>query len=252
MEDSLQPLDVIRHHLIPAITGGHVVNDKEGSLLALPPRLGGLGLKNFVDTASHEYDNSRGFTVNLKNLLRDKSEEGGRTKHQIQAERKQWQQVQLASLRAKMTMEERRQSNANMECGVSNWLTTLPLKEWGYDLNKQQFWDILRVRYNWNFERFPATCVCGENFNICHTLSCKKGGLITLCHSELRDINTKLLKEVCHNVRTEPSVTEVNGEVFKETTANTRPEARLDISALGFWAPDQKVFFDIRVFNPQA
>ena len=65
----------------PAITGGHVVNDKERSLLALPPRLGGLGLKNFVDTASHEYDNSRGFTVNLKNLLLNKNEEGGKTKH---------------------------------------------------------------------------------------------------------------------------------------------------------------------------
>jgi len=45
---------------------------------------------------------------------------------------------------------------------------------------------------------------------------------------------------------------EVNGEVFNETTANTRPEARLDISALGFWTSDQRVFFDIRVFNLQA
>jgi len=78
MEDYLQPFeDVIRHHLIPAITGGHVVNDKERFLLALPPRLGGLGLKNFVDTAPYEYDNSRGFTVNLKNQLLDKNEEGG-------------------------------------------------------------------------------------------------------------------------------------------------------------------------------
>ena len=50
----------------------------------------------------------------------------------------------------------------------------------------------------------------------------------------------------------EPSLAEVNGKVFKETTANTRPEARLDISALGFRTPDQRVFFDIRVFNLQA
>ena len=51
MENHLQPLgDVIRHHFIPAITGGHVVNDKERKLLSLPPRLGvGLGLKNFVE-----------------------------------------------------------------------------------------------------------------------------------------------------------------------------------------------------------
>ena len=44
---------------------------------------------------------------------------------------------------------------------------------------------------------------------------------------------------------------EVNGEVLNERTANTRPEACLDISALGFWTPDQRVFL-IRVFNLHA
>ena len=252
MEDYLQPFeDIIRHHFIPAITGGHVVNDKERSLLSLPPRLGGLGLKNFVETAPFEYENSRGFTLNLKNLLLDKNEEDGKTKHQIQAERKQRQQARLTNLQADMTSAEKRQSDANLECGVSNWLTTLPLKEWGYDLNKQQFWDALRIRYDWNLERLPANCVCGEKFDISHALSCKKGGLITLRHNELRDITANLLKEICRDVRTEPSLIEVNGEVNGKT-ANTRPEARLDISALGFWTPDQRVFFDIRVFNLQA
>ena len=97
----------------------------------------------------------------------------------------------------------------------------------------------------------PANCVCGEKFDISHALSCKKGGLITLRHNELRDITANLLKEICRDVRTEPSLIEVNGEVNGKT-ANTRPEARLDISALGFWTPDQRVFFDIRVFNLQA
>lgn len=45
------------------------------------------------------------------------------------AERKQRQQAQITRIRADITIKERRQSNANMECGVSDWLTTLP-KEW--------------------------------------------------------------------------------------------------------------------------
>ena len=85
-----------------------------------------------------------------------------------------------------------------------------------------------------------------------HALSYKKGGLITLRHNELRDITAILLKEICHDVRTELTLVEVNREVFCETIANTRPEARHDISALGFWTPDHRVFFDIRVFNLQA
>ena len=151
-----------------------------------------------------------------------------------------------------MTNAQRRQCDANVECGVSNWLTTLPLKEWGYDLNKQQFWDAIRIRYNWNLDRLPTECVCGEKFDISHALSCKKGGMVTLRHNELRDITASLLKEICHDVRTEPQLMEVNGEVFAQRTANTRPEARLDISALGFWTPDQRAFFDIRVFNLHA
>ena len=89
MENYLQPFeDVIRHHFIPVITGGHIVNDKERALLSLPPRLGGLGLKNFVETAPFEYDNSVHITLHLKNLLLDKNEEGGNTKYQVQFERK--------------------------------------------------------------------------------------------------------------------------------------------------------------------
>ena len=28
-----------------------------------------------------------------------------------------------------------------LEKGVSNWLNAYPLKEYGFDFNKQQFWD---------------------------------------------------------------------------------------------------------------
>ncbi|MEO0683779.1 MAG: hypothetical protein AAFY76_01695 [Cyanobacteria bacterium J06649_11] len=34
--------------------------------------------------------------------------------------------------------------------------------------------------------------------------------------------------------------------------SNTTDEARLDVSARGFWVPYQKAFFDVRAFNPLA
>ena len=30
--------------------------------------------------------------------------------------------------------------------GVSNWLTVLPITEFGFELSKQQFWDSVRLR----------------------------------------------------------------------------------------------------------
>ena len=44
----------------------------------------------------------------------------------------------------------------------------------------------------------------------------------------------------------------LTGETLKFQTAKTKNNARLDVSALGFWCSDQRAFFDIRVFYPVA
>ena len=62
----------------------------------------------------------------------------------------------------------------------------------------------------------------------------------------------KLLEEVCKDVKKEPMLMGLNGEQFRLATANQRPEARLDINAIGFWTPGQQVFLDIRVFDLNA
>ena len=44
----------------------------------------------------------------------------------------------------------------------------------------------------------------------------------------------------------------LTGETLKYQTAKTENNARLDVSALGFWCRDQRAFFNIRVFDPVA
>ena len=119
-------------------------------------------------------------------------------------------------------------------------------------LNKQEFWYLVNIRYGWLLSRTPRTCTCGNNFNIKHALTCKKGGFITLRHNRLRNITTSLLTEVCHDVCIEPTLQKLTGEQFEQRTANTSDEARLDIAARGFWAAGQIAFFDIRVFYSNA
>ncbi|XP_057290771.1 uncharacterized protein LOC130613444 [Hydractinia symbiolongicarpus] len=234
IEEFLTPLDeVIRHKFIPAVTGGHIVNDNERKLLALPPRLGGLGIDVFCKNATIEYENSRNMTASLiSQILMVNNEEGDKSKQQIQSERRRRYQQDLEALRAEMTDEEKRINESNMRTGVSNWLTTLPLTEWGYDLIKEQFWDAIKIRYNWQLERLPSNCICGVRFDLSHALSCKKGGLVTLRHNEIRNITADLLKEVCKDVRVEPSLLEINGERFQQRMANDGNESRLDVSAL--------------------
>ena len=71
-------------------------------------------------------------------------------------------------------------------------------------------------------------------------------------HNEIRDITGELMEEVCKDVRREPMLLELNNEPLRQQSANRRPEARLDISADGFWTPGQRVFLDVRVFDLNA
>ena len=52
IENLFQPLeDVMRHHFLPAITGRSASNGEERDLLALPVRLGGLGILHIASNA---------------------------------------------------------------------------------------------------------------------------------------------------------------------------------------------------------
>ena len=92
----------------------------------------------------------------------------------------------------------------------SNWLTSLPIEEFGFSLHKGAFVDALSLRYGWPPPGTPMFCVCGERFSIQHAFSCPSGGLIPIhyfflfCHNKLRDVTANLLTEVCHDVMVEP------------------------------------------------
>ena len=83
-------------------------------------------------------------------------------------------------------------------------------------------------------------------------MTCKKGGFICMRHDEVRDLTVKMLKEVCVDVTSEPTLLQLDGEQMRHFTANTSAEARVDIRARGFWTRGQQAFSDIRIFDPMA
>ena len=82
-------------------------------------------------------------------------------------------------------------------------------------------------------------------------MSCQKGGFIAIRQDEIIDIICSLLK-VCSNVTKEPLLQPLQGKEFNYKTAKVKQDARVDISARGFWNKKQKSFFDLSVFNPLA
>ena len=60
-----------------------------------------------------------------------------------------------------------------------------------------------------------------------------------------------MLRMVCSGVEIEPVLQDITGEELNRG-ANTAPDARLDIVAMGFWERQRSAFFDVRICHPNA
>ena len=158
----------------------------------------------------------------------------------------------MTELRTQLNENQKRLNDITQEKGVSNWLKTYPISDQGYGLNKQQFWDCVRLGHGWRLMNIPSTCSYRSKMDIQHTMNCKKGGFITIRHNDLRDLTANLLTEVCKDVNIKPQLLPLTGETFNNRTANSSNEATVDITSRGFWVRDQQAFFDVRVFDQNA
>ena len=82
-------------------------------------------------------------------------------------------------------------------------------------------------------------------------MSCMKGGFIRKRHDEVRDLFASLLQDVCHALEVKLHLQTLTREILNSCN-NSSDEARLDVSAQGFWQRRQRAFFYVRVFNPFA
>ena len=58
----------------------------------------------------------------------------------------------------------------------------------------------------------PTSCRCGSNFDIQHSMSCKKGGFIYIRHNNLRNLTANMMSEVCKDTEIEPKLTPLFGK----------------------------------------
>lgn len=257
IQDLLEPLEnAISRVLIPALTDRQC-NQLDREILTLPARLGGLGLVNPSNDAHCEYRLSVKVTaplvaqiVSQTHQLPDPSLITS-AQQEVREERAKNLENKTSRIKEVAPQKTRRALELAAEKGSSMWLTVLPLKELGFNLNKRQFKDGVKLRYDWPIDDIPSSCVCGEVFNVDHAMICKRGGFVIQRHNELRDLEAEFMSMVCKDVVTEPVLQDVSGEQLTRGS-NTARDARLDIHARGFWEPQQSAFFDVRVCHPNA
>jgi len=141
--------------------------------LALPVRLGGLGISNPCKQCTGKFRASESVTAPLTNLILQQS-------HSYPAELKAKQINAQNNTRAERSSEKRgakelmeklpnsmqRSLSLAAEKGASPWLSTLPIEEHGFALHKSAFSDALCLRYGWQAALLPSHCVCGKKLSI--------------------------------------------------------------------------------------
>ncbi|XP_063591446.1 uncharacterized protein LOC134768559 [Penaeus indicus] len=188
-EQLFEPLEeIIRKELIPALSGGRNPTAIERAILALPPRLGGLGITDPCRIANTEHQNSIKLTTSLTQYI-----------------------IAQDSLTQPDQKEMKKRLEMASEVGASNWLTTLPIRSKGFSLNKQEFVDAISLRYGWAIDGLQQQCTCGSSFDPNHAMTCKTGGFVCMRHDEVRDVTAQMLGEVSRDVRVEPSLIPTGG-----------------------------------------
>ena len=134
----------------------------------------------------------------------------------------------------------------------SAWLITLPIREQGFYLNKQEFQDVLCLRYGWRLSNVPDHCICGSSFSANHAMICQHGGPTFVCHNELRDLTWHGCRRFVMISLLTPCSHLVVNQSLQLHLATRGGDTWADIHAKGFWGRQQSTFFDIRVFHPNA
>ena len=262
IQNSLQPLeDIIQRRFLPTITGQNHFSQQLRSLMALPARTGGIGIRNPVSEATAQHKASLKITRQLVELILKQSKtlppetflKQREQKLEVRASNRQAQETATSHTIPILPTTLKKAVEMSREKGASSWLTVLPIEEHGFTLHKRDFRDTLCLRYGWPPPLTPSHCVCNKRFTLEHTLSCPHGGFPSIRHNEIRNITAHLMSEVCHKVGIEPTLQPLSGETISYQTANSTDGARLDVKAQGFWGCEtQCAFFDVRVFNPLA
>lgn len=101
-------------------------------------------------------------------------------------------------------------------------------------LNKREFRDAIKLQHDWEFKDIQAACVSRDMFDVDHAMICIRGGFTIQCKNEIHDLKAEMFQTVCTDVKLEPVLQEIKGEVLLRN-ANKAPDTQLDIPASDFW-----------------
>ena len=224
------------------------MSNPQRTLFSLSAKNGGLGIPDPVVKASEQFEMSK----KTSSLISDSIVNGTAldvdahkthvrsSKQTFQLENESQQSNTYKALLEQACSSERKRMERNFKTGNSCWLTAKVSERDNFVLSENEFHD----RYGLPITNLPVKCDgCGEDFHDQHALICKKGGLITQRHNEIKDLLGDLSCLAWPYTQKEP--------LIREHSENQKA-LRADLLIRGVWSPQETASFDIRVRDTEA
>ena len=176
--------DMLNDKLIPTLFGSDSLSTEIRETLELKSSDGGLGLPKLEDSAKHQFRSSRLITsphvaaiISQKDTMLEQDADG-RTLDDLlmedRSEKSERRKQKIKDVDEKAPLDMKPFILQARDRGASSWLNALPIEELDFQLNKEEFRDALRLRYNMKLDNLPTYCPCDNRFSVSHALDCKK------------------------------------------------------------------------------
>jgi hypothetical protein len=245
----------ISKELLPKILGRPSISVLERVLYALPAREGGMGIP---DPSSKETDGafntSRAASSHLIESLQTGTlfdvETHSRTRKEAattyRTEKQRHHTATAEALMGRLGPKQARAVQRIRDHNLSCLLTYFPQAANHTILDQYTFRDHLAIRYGTTPVHVQSRCDgCHDRpvFDLDHALNCKKGGMVTWRHNEVRDVLGDFANQAWNNAEKEPII---------EEERDGRIALRADLLVYGVWSRQLAALFDIRVTHTDA
>ena len=93
----------------------------------------------------------------------------------------------MSKIETNLHPDTKRAVTQAQERGASSWFTIQPIEEHGFTLTNNEFTDAIHLHYNKTLKGMPSLRPCRQNYDITHTMNCKRGGIIIMGHNNVQD-----------------------------------------------------------------
>ena len=173
--------DILKRRLIPNLMGTDgLINEPFRSLVGLSPGEGGLGIHCINDSTSVQYKASRIITKPLvetivaQEIIKRETDMDGNSitdlRNEVARSKTTKKKQKITQIDEQLTDDLKNCAIQARDKGASTWLNAIPREDQNYYLNKNDFRDAIRLRYNLKLHDLPSNCVCGEKFHVQHAL----------------------------------------------------------------------------------